>query len=417
MNKLPRVLTLLLSIVGAAIAAYLTYTHFQVTADPDFSSICNVNETLNCDVVNSSKFSEVLGIPIALIGLAFYVTLAILSLLSMGKKQEGPRAPAVIWGLSFLSVFLSAGLAYISGAMLGAWCLFCISLYVVNLGLLGTSWWASGLTLKPLIKELDQELRVFYKSPLIYTTIAAFAGAVWVGDAAYYSHVSSTLEAARTARTAELQKEQQQSGKESSGDTEAPKSTPKKPSKPPVDIPLRGDEPFKGGVDAKVTIVEFADFECPYCSKAAFTLYDVAERFGDRIKIVYKHFPLDQSCNALSSPLHDYACNASFASICAGKQGKFWEFHKKAFSNQRDLTDEDLLKYATDLGLDIDTWETCLRSPETMATVQSDIDAAMRAKISGTPSVFINGQPEKSQAIIDADLMSIILEDALKRAN
>lgn len=423
LNKLPRILTLLLGLLGAGIAAYLTFTHFNIMVDPEFQSGCNLGGNLNCDAVNSSQFSEVMGIPIALVGVAFYLAIAALSILSLLPGQDSPRAPAMIWGLSVLAVFLSACLAFISGAIIGAWCLFCMSLYAVNLALLGASWWGAGLSLKPLVKELDLELRGFYKSPVVYVTLATFLGGLWFGVLIYDDNVDTAIAEARVARTAEMAQkaveDASRDGREvDREDAEAMKKAQTIAEPPKKEITLRGDEPFKGGADAVVTVVEFADFECPYCSRAADTLYEVADRLGDRVKIIYKHYPLDQSCNALvDRPMHKNACGASLAAICAHKQGKFWPFHKRLFANQNDLDADDLQEYAVEIGLDIDAWETCQRASATMSTLQSDIDAAVEARISGTPSVFINGRQEKSRAVIDADLLTQIIEEEIRKAS
>ncbi|MFH1971948.1 MAG: DsbA family protein [archaeon] len=154
--------------------------------------------------------------------------------------------------------------------------------------------------------------------------------------------------------------------------------------------------------EAKVTIVEFSDFECPFCSKAYETVKEVEDLYGEDIKIVFKNFPLG---------FHENAQKAAEAGECANDQGKFWEMHDKMFENQEAITVEDLKAYAEELELDTETFNTCLDSGEKAEEVAKDVAEGTELGVSGTPAFFINGkslvgaQPlESFQAIIDVEL-------------
>lgn len=162
------------------------------------------------------------------------------------------------------------------------------------------------------------------------------------------------------------------------------------------------DSPRWGNAEAPVEIVEFSDFQCPYCTRAAATLEEVKKHYGDKVTIVYRHFPL---------PMHDRADEGAAASECANEQGKFWEYHDQLFANQRAMTDEDLRKYAANVGLDVQAFEECYTSGRHDATVQDDVEDGRKVGMSGTPGFYVNGvmlsgaQPfDAFKKVIDAEL-------------
>jgi protein-disulfide isomerase len=133
-----------------------------------------------------------------------------------------------------------------------------------------------------------------------------------------------------------------------------------------------------------VTIVEFSDFECPYCGGLFPTLKQVEKNYPQQVRIVYRQFPLNN--------LHPHAQKAAEASLCANDQQKFWEFHDSMFSNQRELSVPDLKQRAADLKLDTAMFNQCLDSGRHAAAIQLDIDEGARNGVSGTPALFINGR-------------------------
>ena len=137
-----------------------------------------------------------------------------------------------------------------------------------------------------------------------------------------------------------------------------------------------------GPDSAPITIVEFSDFQCPYCSRVVPTIKEIAARYPDEVRIVFRHLPLS---------FHAQARIAAYGSICAGNQGRFWEYHDLLFENQRALQREQLSAYATSLDLDMESFEACMSAPETEALVAADLEAAEELGASGTPAFFING--------------------------
>ncbi|MGH2897137.1 MAG: DsbA family protein, partial [Solirubrobacteraceae bacterium] len=141
--------------------------------------------------------------------------------------------------------------------------------------------------------------------------------------------------------------------------------------------------PSRGPANAPGVIVEFSDYQCPFCKRAEPTVTELLKKYPTQIRVVYRHMPLDG--------LHPRARPAAIASVCAEAQGKFWEYHDKLFENQQALNDEDLDKSATELGLDLAAFKTCLANPDTALRVQKDSEAARSVGITGTPAFLING--------------------------
>ena len=158
----------------------------------------------------------------------------------------------------------------------------------------------------------------------------------------------------------------------------------------------------KGPEDAPITIVEFADYECGYCSRAMESMNQVMAKYPGKIRLVYRDFPLE---------FHQNAVPASIAARCAGAQSKFWEMHTKLFENQSGLTVENFTKWAGELGLDMTKFEACSKDQMVMASIQADIQAGSSLGVSGTPAFFVNGvslsgaqPPEAFIKIIDREL-------------
>ena len=171
---------------------------------------------------------------------------------------------------------------------------------------------------------------------------------------------------------------------------------------PRTDIATAGF-PARGPATAPVTIVEFSDFECPFCGRLFPTLKAVENIYLDRVRIVYRQFPLRR--------IHPLAEKAAEASLCANEQGRFWEMHDSLFGDQEHLTVDALKARAVALKLDTAAFNACLDSGRQAAAIDKDIAEGMNAGVTGTPAMFINGrmlvgaQPFAAiQAIIEEEL-------------
>ena len=169
-----------------------------------------------------------------------------------------------------------------------------------------------------------------------------------------------------------------------------------------VEIAEAQNAPSVGRAGAPVMIVEFSDFQCPYCQRLAPTLDKVVETYGDRVQLVFRQFPLG---------IHANAQKAAEASLCAAEGGKFWEMHDKMFENIHSLASDELKELARSIELDSGAFDECLDSGRYADQVASDIEAGRLAGVTGTPAIFINGrflsgaQPfEKIASVIDDEL-------------
>jgi len=148
-------------------------------------------------------------------------------------------------------------------------------------------------------------------------------------------------------------------------------------------LPVGERDHAQGPADAPVTLVEYGDYECPYCGQAYPIVKQIQQRMGDRLRFVFRNFPL--------STLHPHAAHAAEAAEAAGAQGKFWEMHDHLYEHQRQLDDTHLLEYATRLKLDIGRFEQDMASHAFGGRVREDFLSGVRSGVNGTPTFFING--------------------------
>jgi len=186
---------------------------------------------------------------------------------------------------------------------------------------------------------------------------------------------------------------------------EAPR--PAAPARPQIDpnkvydIPT-GDSPVRGPRAAKVTITEFADYQCPFCAQSAPLIDEVLKAYPNDVNFVYKQFPL--------SSIHPQALPASKATLAAAKQGKFWEMHDRVYKGFREISPTKLKEWAKEVGLDVAKWEADMNSPEVQAQVDKDMAVGRSSDVQGTPTFFVNGKRvmnrsvEGFKAMIDAEL-------------
>jgi len=159
------------------------------------------------------------------------------------------------------------------------------------------------------------------------------------------------------------------------------------------------DDPYTGGSEAKIVIVEFGDFQCPFCYQSFPIIRELIDNYGDQIKWIYRDFP--------DSVKHPHAQKAAEAGECAQEQGKFWEMHDKMFINQTDLTVAALKRYAEEISLEISSFNDCLDSGKYENEVLQDFTDGYYAGVRGTPTFFINNRKFEGVVPLE-DFKSII---------
>lgn len=182
----------------------------------------------------------------------------------------------------------------------------------------------------------------------------------------------------------------------------SPKAHRPKVLEDPVSIPVAGS-PVRGPADARITLIEFSDFECPYCSAAVKQVDNIMAAYPKDIKLIYKQFPLD---------MHPHAQMAAEASLAANEQGKFWEMYEILFKNFRRLSPENILGFAQQVGLDVIKFKADLQSGKYQAIIKKDMADGDAAGVYGTPAFYINGKQYNGEVTLAA--LKPILEAELK---
>ncbi len=341
------------SAAGTGIAGYLSWQHVASQSGAH-ESICSISATLDCDRVNTSAWSEVLGLPTALWAAAFYAALMVVSWKCWKERPGYSRAPVLVLGSGLFAVLFSAFLAWKS-SQLGAWCLFCIGLYGVSVLLL-----VAGVLGARDQGYLDHMWEVLLGrgdrssgAALATATLLLLTGGVY----------------AETHTSADHAEEQQEEyGIDALyAQTQGP-------------LALTGKEPMYGRPSAPYTLVEFADYGCPHCAALSAPIKKLVARHPD-LKLVHKHFVLSEASEVLAR-----------AALCAHNQGRFWEMHDILFANMGALGREDVEFIASrQLGLDADTFSACMEAPETRTALEADGNAGQTVGIHGTPSLFLGG--------------------------
>ncbi len=354
------------AVVTAGLSSYLFSEKASATAG---SSLCDINAVFNCGIVNDSVYSELAGIPITLFGLAFYAGLALAAL-------TAPKDDASFDKLNTLtgafSVLYSLFLAWAS-TQIGAFCLFCISMYIGNIILL----WSGIKGMRERDAGLDG-LGAVANSRAVTVLIGTFVVMSFVGNRWYVKQTalppvssSGTVTGSGTAAN-------------------DPAVFAQLYSRAGGPVELTGTEPVIGSPDARYVIVEWADFGCPHCARAGKELKDLVAANPD-VQVRFKYFPLSGPCNPDIPEQGVERCYAAYAAECAGNQGKFWEMSNQLFTNQGFFEPEQLAFMAREIGLDEARWEQCLEDPKTLETVQAAARAGTKAGVQGTPYILLKG--------------------------
>ena len=352
------------AIMGTGVAFYLGSHHLAAAG----ASICSVNEVFNCDAVNQSKYAEIAGFPIAFIGMAFYLGVAVLSVAALVRPQMVPRAGHAILGLGVVGLGYSAFLFAMSMG-LGVYCLFCISLYGVTFLITLGGYLVARRDEAPLLKGTLRSLLFQDKSPALTIVATVFLVAV-IGTKAISSTPSSHPASGAAA-----------------GLEKVDVKTLYTPT--PRPLVLDGSEPVLGDPKAPFTIVEFADFQCPYCSKIAPEIHELVQANAD-VKLMFKNYPISSDCNPnVSDPRHAFACKAAAAAECARTQGRFWELNRLLFLNQDNLDDDGIVYMAQQAQLDVGALQSCMTDPAIVKGIHEDVASAAQVEVDGTPALFL----------------------------
>jgi predicted DsbA family dithiol-disulfide isomerase/uncharacterized membrane protein len=360
---------LALALVGVAVSVFTLVIHQRVEAG-GYTSFCNLGGVVNCDQVLASRFGQVLGVPVAGWGAAAFLAGAALAIPG-ALGVAAPIADLLLLGLVSASVGFAVVLLGVSVIVLHYLCLLCLTLDTVIL------LWA--IAVIPLVRRFQPAARGagwwrgrgVADAVIAAGLVLAVAGGTWAAVRAPAPVTTAEELRSREPRFYDWYT--------------------KLPVRPVHEL-IPADGHAKGADGAPVVIVEFSDFQCPFCVQAFRDLREFIRKHPE-VRLVFRHFPLDSACNdRVTHSVHPDACLAARAAECGGQQGRFWELHDTLFENHDRLERESLFGYARDLGLDIPRFRACLDHPDTLERVKRDVAAGAQAGVQSTPTFFINGR-------------------------
>ena len=350
-----------LSAVGIASSISLSLLFYNLReGTAGFKSFCNVSAVMNCDMVASTKYAEFFGgIPLSSMTAGWFFGLLILTLFahSGAWKREAIR---IGFGMSVIGAVASVIYLSIMALTLKTYCLMCLAIDAVNFLSLGLFWSMredSSKSSPPDFAKWRVLLGILVGC-LVITPALMRSGD---SEASHRAEINDVVDSVMAS--------------------------------PQLPMQLTGELPILGDKNAPVTIVEYSDFQCPFCRNGAFIMNSVLNRYPGKVRVVYKYFPLDPSCNrSIQRKVHDAACEAAKVSYCASVVGKFAPVYESLFDKQSELAPGMPEKIAIAQGLDEKALTTCVNSPEALAKVTKDIEEGLQLGVQSTPTFFINGR-------------------------
>ena len=390
----PALLALGLTLAGITVSILLLQEHLTVfQGDTAGTLFCGGGGRFDCNTVAAHPSSWLLGLPLAVWGIAFYIAAGTLALLAW-RLPDGEAAAAAGLGsvLSLTAVMLDAWLGYMMVARIGAICLNCVATYVLNLGLVAAFWRLDrGFTAGREWKALLLRWRApragrWFK---LAAAVVAIAGA---GTAFFYTglQVAETLVDSEDEATQLLHQI----------DTEKP-----------IDMSRFDGLPSKGPAHARITIVVASDFECSFCRALSGRLDDLRAEYPNDVRLVFLNAPISSTCNPrVPRDIHEHACWLAKAGVCAAEQGRFWQYHDLVY---RDLppsraTEAGVRPALARAGIDVSRLDACMTSAAADSAVARDVRLWLTSGMDGgVPAVAINGHV-KAGGIYPTTLRTIV---------
>jgi protein-disulfide isomerase/uncharacterized membrane protein len=399
---------LILSFGGAILAGLLLLEYHGEPAVSAVEAICGEAASSGCQAVARSAYAHVAGVPLAGLGLFFYVSLAALLLLALLGSAETLAASARVAAAAFaVALAIDVALLGLQVFAIRAYCTLCIATYVVNIGALVALFPALRGAESRAARLLRGESRPALAGWLLASgaTLAAIAAVnltlTYRAERRAARILGEPSGAAPAGSSDALQRAQEEARrlKETLDDPQkreqyvTEKAVKEFEDATPLAFDMAGT-PIEGPPAAPVQVVEFSDFLCPWCRALAAALKNFLPRSGARVAIHFKNYPLDKSCNPkLQSTVHEGACWLALGGICAQDQGRFWPYHDKVFGTQMEKAGrDDVGRLAAEAGLDRRALEACLEAPRTRERLAAQVGEAERSGVKGTPTVFLNGK-------------------------
>ncbi len=408
---------ILLCVIGIISAWHLVEVFRQTHTAPEaHDSFCNLSEGMNCDkVALHDDFSVFLDTPVAVWAIAGYLFVALLSAIALFRSRSR-------FGLGFLFLFgilfvvVSLWLVYAMHFVIGSWCIVCLSIDVINFALFGISIAALRISKQTVSAAVISDFKSLITLPL-QTVLLAAGGIGLLSSAWFYGqNLQVRIEQDRKAlnikekpssdtRATKMiyasrkdEKLEEHTWAKKTADTPLAEACASSEN-PAVSVVQVGTDDngvyWKGAETPKLIIHEFTDFECPYCRNAHMMVNKLLASYAGQIRVYHRHLPLDHACNSsLQKPFHQRACELSRISVCAGKQGRFFEmtdylFHNSQIIRSQNMTAEEIAKA---LELDLGKFNCCMGEEESMLPITNDLKEAESLNLRGTPAFVIDKQ-------------------------
>ena len=356
---------------------WAAYVHHRLLFDPRYASFCDINSTVSCSEVLLSRYSSAYGVPISIYGIIWFAGALVLVVAgTFGRTSLRENIPGYLFALSTAGLAVVLYLAYISFVVLKVYCPLCLTADGAIIGLFIVSGAATTFPMTTLPRRLLQDLRASIVNPVAIAVIVLFvAGAA--SAVALSARDSAAAEGAVSAAITQAAAQSQQSEFERWYNAQP---------RVPLIVPNEG---------AKVLIVDFSDFQCPYCRMAWVALKPVIDKYNmqqpNTVRLVLKDFPLDSKCNpnVQNGGPHPSACDAAVAVRLAKAKGRDEALESQFFSDhQQEMTAETVRTWAREIGqvTDFDA-----KYASTIEAVKGDIAFGHTLQVNATPTMFING--------------------------
>lgn len=366
MKNIPKRLILLavIATIGLIFSILLTQQFYEIrNGAGGFKSICNISQTLNCDAVTASPYAELVGgLPLSSFGAGWFLAILLISFLAMIEefRREASRGLLALFaigsGVSLIYFFVMA-------AVIKSYCLYCLTIDGLNFVGLGIAFSLENWKKSP--EKID-----FSKWKWMAGLVA---GSLFVSIVLSKNMDGLRLDSSTLNQVVDSFMET-----------------------PPVAVNSGNEFPSIGPDHAPITIVEFSDFQCPYCRIGASIINSVINRYPTQVRVVFRNFPLDPNCNPeVQRAMHPYACQLARLATCAHRQGKFKEVYENFFENQANLAAQgpnSPLELAKAAHANSDQLSSCSATSDISSAITRDIEEAKRLGISSTPTFFVNGK-------------------------
>lgn len=395
----PLLLVLFGAIIGLIFAGALIYEHSGAKTQIG-AAVCEPGEHTSCDKARESAIAKIFGLPLALYGYIFYGGIAALACLLLLSVSE-TATDLLFWG-ALAALALDIFLLVYSVFLLGGVCRMCAVTYVASLLITIGAYLVKKRSEKMIKPEsLSLKAKGAFGLVLLLTLSSG-----WF----FHLNAQEKQNQQTQGKTAEEQRLRDQLNAEfyrqwKTGEVLG------------LDKPHSGN---KGAANPVLTIIEFADPLCPHCKEMGIVLGEFVKKYPDKVKIIFRHYPLDIQCNsAMKRAFHVGACDLARAMECAEAQGKFWQMHDAIFSQQEvfmrnPVTEKAIESLATSAGANATQLLGCFKNQATLPKVKADIAAGNKIKVTGTPTVIVNDRrlPGVPLEFVPGILEKILLEES-----